>query len=160
MTEHQEHEQDQRRDHELQDPPAESAPTSSSTAFDAIDDYMNSTEEDAAPMHPSHEASTSDTSLRETNLSEADGDFRSAPSPEHAAVFQGAGSLALSQLPKELRPSPPTVCQVCPGSLWTGSPRDAQCWCRIMHFTSWSSNAPYQRIACDGIAIAEQMAGE
>jgi hypothetical protein len=154
MTEHQEHEQNQ--DQEPQDPPAESAPTSSSNAFDAIDDYMNSTEEEAPSMHPSHGVSEN-----ETNLSEADGDFRSvAPSPEHAAVFQGAGSLALSQLPKELRPSPPTVCQVCPGSLWTGSPRDAQCWCRIMHFTSWSSNAPYQRIACDGIAIAEQMAGE
>jgi hypothetical protein len=157
MTEHQEHEQDQ----EPQDPPTEVATTSSSNAFDAIDDYMNSTEEETPSMPPSHEASTSDRSLSEANLSEADGDFRNvAPSPEHAAVFQGAGSLALSQLPKELRPSPPTVCQVCPGSLWTGSPRDAQCWCRIMHFTSWSSNAPYQRIACDGIAIAEQMAGE
>ena len=46
MTEHQEHEQDQ----EPQDPPAESAPTSSSNAFDAIDDYMNSTEEEAPSM--------------------------------------------------------------------------------------------------------------
>jgi hypothetical protein len=155
MTEHQEHEQGR----EPQDPPTasiESATTSSSNAFDAIDDYMNSTEEETPSMPPSREASEN-----EASLSEVDGDFRNvAPSPEHAAVFQGAGSLALSQLPKEIRPSPPTVCQVCPGSLWTGSPRDAQCWCRIMHFTSWSSNAPYQRIACDGIAIAEQMAGE
>ncbi|AME28166.1 LysR family transcriptional regulator [Burkholderia sp. PAMC 26561] len=44
------------------------------------------------------------------------------------------------------------------GSLWTASPHDVQCWCRIMHFTSWSTNAPYQRIACDGIAIASDQA--
>ena len=126
--------------------------------FAAMDDYMNSTEEATPSMND-----LADPSAHESGLSpsEAAGDCHNVPpSPANAAVFQGAGSLALSQLPKELRPSPPTVCQVCPGSLWTGSPRDAQCWCRIMHFTSWSSNAPYQRIACDGIAIAEQMAGE
>jgi hypothetical protein len=47
---------------------------------------------------------------------------------------------------------------MCPASLWTASPHDVQCWCRIMHFTSWSTNAPYQRIACDGIAIASEQA--
>jgi hypothetical protein len=75
-----------------------------------------------------------------------------------AALLPNAGSMALSQIPKERRPRPSTVCEVCPASLWTASPHDVQCWCRIMHFTSWSTNAPYHRIACDGIAIASEQA--
>ena len=123
--------------------------------FAAMDDYMNSTEKAELvdePMPGSHAApdleSQVDSRLTPGATSQAD----------PAALLPNAGSMALSQIPKERRPRPSTVCEVCPASLWTASPHDVQCWCRIMHFTSWSTSAPYHRIACDGIAIASEQA--
>ncbi|QIE29822.1 hypothetical protein [Caballeronia sp. SBC2] len=131
--------------------------------FAAMDDYMNSTEVpksdlESIPgsmpgvMPDSHPAPDQEALA-------ASRPIPGATSPaDPAELFPNTGSMALSQIPKERRPRPSTVCEVCPGSLWTASPHDVQCWCRIMHFTSWSTNAPYQRIACDGIAIASDQA--
>ena len=137
--------------------PASSAPPTN--VFAAMDEYMNSTEEPES----SHESIRS--SMPDSHAApdpEALADFRPTPgatsTADPAALLPNAGSMALSQVPKERRPRPSTVCEVCPASLWTASPHDVQCWCRIMHFTSWSTSAPYHRIACDGIAIASEQA--
>jgi len=129
--------------------------TSSAPATDvfaAMDDYMNATEEpESTPESPGA-----------APAGEVPADFHEVPNgaahADPAALLPSAGSMALSQIPKERRPRPSTVCEVCPASLWTASPHDVQCWCRLMHFTSWSTSAPYHRIACDGIAISTEQA--
>jgi len=130
--------------------------------FAAMDDYMNSTEvlkSDLESIPCSMPGVMTNTHAAPDQ--EALGASRPMPvatsEADHAAL-PNASSMALSQIPKERRPRPSTVCEVCPASLWTASPHDVQCWCRIMHFTSWSTNAPYHRIACDGIAIATEQA--
>ena len=146
-------------------------PAPETDVFAAMDDYMNSTEEpvsDHESIHGAIPTSMVDSipgSIPGTHTApgqEAPAASRPMPgatSQAHpAALLPNAGSMALSQIPKERRPRPSTVCEVCPASLWTASPHDVQCWCRIMHFTSWSTNAPYHRIACDGIAIASEQA--
>jgi hypothetical protein len=129
--------------------------------FAEMDDYMNSTEE---PDHESiygsmHDSIPGSHEAPGPEVAAASRPIPGATSPaDPREPLPNAGSLALSQIPKERRPRPSTVCEVCPASLWTASPHDVQCWCRIMHFTSWSTNAPYHRIACDGIAIASEQA--
>ena len=137
--------------------PASSAPATN--VFAAMDEYMNSTEE----LESNHESIRNSMPYSHTAPHPEDlADFRPTPgatSPaDPATQLPNAGSMALSQISKERRPRPSTVCEVCPASLWTASPHDVQCWCRIMHFTSWSTSAPYHRIACDGIAIASEQA--
>jgi hypothetical protein len=131
--------------------------------FASIDDYMNSTEEPGSEPDSIH-GSMADSIPGSHPAPDREAPAASRPMPgatsqaDPAALLPNAGSMALSQIPKERHPRPSTVCEVCPGSLWTASPHDVQCWCRIMHFTSWSTNAPYHRIACDGIAIASEQA--
>ena len=138
-------------------------PAPETDVFAAMDDYMNSTDEPESD-HESIHGAIPDSIPRSQPAPDQEASAASRPMPgatppaDPAALLPNAGSLALSQIPKERRPRPSTVCEVCPASLWTASPHDVQCWCRIMHFTSWSTNAPYHRIACDGIAIATEQA--
>ena len=141
-------------------------PAPETDVFAAMDDYMNSTEEpvsDHESIHGAIPTSMADSMPRFQPALDREATAASRPMPgttsqsDHAAL-PNANSVALSQIPKERRPRPSTVCEVCPASLWTASPHDVQCWCRIMHFTSWSTNAPYHRIACDGIALASEQA--
>jgi hypothetical protein len=137
--------------------------TPATDVFAAIDDYMNSTEVPESDLE-SVPGSTPGVMPDSHAAPDREASAASRPMPGATAPadarepLPNAGSMALSQIPKERRPRPSTVCEVCPASLWTASPHDVQCWCRIMHFTSWSTNAPYQRIACDGIAIATDQA--
>lgn len=142
-------------------------PAPETDVFAAIDDYMNSTGEPELDHDSIHGAIPG--SMAHSIPGSHTAPSQEAPTASHpmpgatsqanpAALLPNAGSMALSQIPKERRPRPSTVCEVCPASLWTASPHDVQCWCRIMHFTSWSTNAPYHRIACDGIAIASEQA--
>ena len=66
------------------------------------------------------------------------------------------GSLTLSQLPKERRPKPSTVCEVCPASVWFASPKEVKCFCRVMHLISWSTAEPNELTHCDGLALASE----
>jgi hypothetical protein len=138
-------------------------PAAESDVFAAMDDYMNSTDEPESD-HDSIHGAIPDATPGSHAAPSQEAPAASRPMPgatsqaDPEALLPNAGSMALSQIPKERRPRPSTVCEVCPASLWTASPHDVQCWCRIMHFTSWSTNAPYHRIACDGIAIASEQA--
>lgn len=66
------------------------------------------------------------------------------------------GSLTLSQVDAKRRPSPSTVCEICPASVWMASPREVKCYCRIMHLITWSTTEPHALTHCDGIALAEE----
>ena len=68
----------------------------------------------------------------------------------------GIGSLTLSQLPKDRRPNPSTVCEICPASVWLASPKEVKCFCRIMHLMSWTTSEPNHLTHCDGLAMAEE----
>jgi hypothetical protein len=162
--------QDQ-NDHQTDNPPAfpeeihqagyeGSAGSASATAgFAAMDDHLKSTEEPELEHAPMPGSMPDSHAALDPEALAASRPTPGATSPaDPAALLPNTGSLALSQIPKERRPRPSTVCEVCPASLWTASPHDVQCWCRIMHFTSWSTSAPYHRIACDGIAIATEQA--
>ena len=48
-----------------------------------------------------------------------------APAVEGMAPI---GSLTLSQIKKERRPDPSTICDVCPGSLWYASTGELKCY--------------------------------
>ena len=134
-------------------------PAPGTDVFAAMDDYMNSTDEPESAPESIPNATPGSHAAPGQEAPAASRPMPGATSQaDPAALLPNAGSMALSQIPKERRPRPSTVCEVCPASLWTASPHDVQCWCRIMHFTSWSTNAPYHRIACDGIAIATEQA--
>lgn len=130
--------------------------TKAGNARDALTECMDSSGPAAAresaddPVMEQYPAQEDLPSMNAVDMNSADSTQQSL----HA--LPTVGSLALSQVGRERRPRPSTVCEVCPASVWSASPHDLQCYCRIMHIVSWSNSHPYHRIACDGIDIATQ----
>jgi hypothetical protein len=131
--------------------------TNSNSALNMLDEYMNSDEAScAAPTDAPSSAHTTEP-LDDPTTRPVDGSADPAiahPHPGGASPLPTVGSMALAQLPRDRQPRPSTVCQVCPAGMWSGSPVDLECYCRIKHQPSWTSSNPYERIVCDGIAIA------
>ena len=67
------------------------------------------------------------------------------------------GSATLARLPQGRRPSPSTVCEICPKSNWFVLPKEVRCYCRLMHLVSWTSNDPAAAVSqCDGALMGEE----
>ncbi len=65
-------------------------------------------------------------------------------------------SPVLLALESARRPNPPTACQACPGAVWFLSKTSLNCFCRVMHVQTWSSDAPTPLMGCDGQVLAKQ----
>ena len=73
-----------------------------------------------------------------------------APSaPEHE-------SPALSLLDSSRLPDPMPVCGACPKSMWFSSTKLVQCYCRMMHVVTWTSEDPQPIMVCDGILMEDE----
>lgn len=68
-------------------------------------------------------------------------------------------SSTVQRLPRNRRPSPSTVCETCPASVWYTMQSQVKCYCRVMHLHSWDSEEPKPLTSCDGreAALAELM---
>lgn len=80
--------------------------------------------------------------------------FRQVTNPDDAPA-PAAESQTLEGLDKSRRPSPRTVCEACPNSVWFASPVEVRCYCRVMYLVTWSSKDPQQITACDGLYIGQ-----
>jgi len=77
------------------------------------------------------------------------------PTPSEAlADLPPYVSPTLEKLDARLRPSPSTVCEACPGSVWFAGKDGVKCFCRVMHLITWSSEEPNAMTACDGEVMA------
>lgn len=65
-------------------------------------------------------------------------------------------SPTLMKLPQSQRPTPSTVCEVCPASVWFSSPAGLKCFCRVMHLYTWTKDDPNALSACDGEVMARE----
>ena len=65
-------------------------------------------------------------------------------------------SPTLKQLPQNRRPSPSTVCERCPASVWFISTVAVKCYCRVMHLMTWSPQEPNAMTQCDGEVMARE----
>ena len=72
-----------------------------------------------------------------------------AEDPESMAM-PAMGSPTIARLPKALRPSPSTLCEICPASLWLSSATSLQCYCEQMRVIIWSTAAQSAITECDG----------
>jgi len=63
-------------------------------------------------------------------------------------------SPTLQKLDARLRPSPSTICEACPASVWLSGKDGVKCFCRVMHLITWSSEEPAATQACDGEVMA------
>ena len=63
-------------------------------------------------------------------------------------------SPTVSSLPAHRKPGP-TACTACPAAVWYVLPQKVQCYCRIMHAESYTSDMPSDRVQqCDGLIIS------
>ena len=79
-----------------------------------------------------------------------------------------AGDLAEEQLPPAIQgstlealdtsrhPTPATVCEQCPNSIWLASEAEVKCYCRIMYQVVWTSLLPNSLTHCDGQFITQE----
>ena len=77
---------------------------------------------------------------------------------EQAASARASGlsyvSPTMQRLPKSRRPSPSTLCEACPASVWYVTPKQMRCFCRVMHLMSWRDDEPHEIQECDGYEMA------
>lgn len=59
-------------------------------------------------------------------------------------------SPTITNLQKDQRPQPSTVCETCPASVWLKSPVELKCYCRVMHLVTWGPEDKTVLTACDG----------
>lgn len=64
-------------------------------------------------------------------------------------------SPTLLLLAKNRRPSPSTICEICPASVWFTTAETVECYCRVMHLKSWTGEEPRALNSCDGQVQAE-----
>ena len=76
---------------------------------------------------------------------------RNESAPQETPVK--ASSPTLTGLDASRRPAAETVCETCPHSVWFSSPREVQCYCRVMYLVTWRSTEPQQISACDGPSL-------
>ena len=81
---------------------------------------------------------------------------QSPQSLEPIADSSQLGSMTLVQLPSSRKPSPSTVCEICPASMWYATPKTVRCYCRVMRLISWSTDEPTEMTHCDGMHLASQ----
>lgn len=60
----------------------------------------------------------------------------------------------LRNLDPSRRPSPSTVCEVCPAAQWMVTEIDVACYCRFTHKLSWESKERVPIQACSGLIDA------
>ena len=111
------------------------------------------TSSSAAPRAPQTDALYPDTHEDQTHENEA---TTPPEDDDQASALPSVGSAALAALPRERRPKPSTVCEICQASLWFASKEEVKCYCRVMHVVSWSTNEPNALTHCDGIEIANE----
>lgn len=79
---------------------------------------------------------------------------QSDPQDGVIAEFPPYVSPTLLRLDARLRPSPSTICEACPASVWFKTADGVACFCRVMHLKTWSSEEPKALEACDGEVAA------
>ena len=48
-----------------------------------------------------------------------------------------------------------TACAVCPNSLWYGTAKKVECFCRLMHAVTWNADSKQSITHCDGLFVEE-----
>lgn len=64
-------------------------------------------------------------------------------------------SPVLVQIRPGRRPSPMPVCGACPKSVWWATAKKLECYCRLMHARTWTSEDPEPIETCDGFLTRE-----
>ena len=62
-------------------------------------------------------------------------------------------SPTLSELEDGRHPQASTACEHCPHSVWFSTPKELQCYCRVMYLIAWRSAEPQQITLCDGVFL-------
>ena len=94
-------------------------------------------------------------------------DFLADLEPEHQesmeegdddpfAMGDTPSSLVLQRLDPSRRPSPRTICERCPNSVWFSTPKEVSCYCRVMFLKTWTSKEKNVFETCDGIFLVEE----
>lgn len=65
-------------------------------------------------------------------------------------------SPTLAMLDAKRRPNPLPICAGCPQSLWFASAEHVQCYCRLMHAVTWTSETPIAILQCDGAVMSTE----
>lgn len=92
--------------------------------------------------------------------SKGKGKAEKAPAPSKPAKVERIGSPTLENIPKDRRPNPSTVCEVCPASMWFATPTEVKCYCKEMYLITWSTSEPGPLTSCDGMIRAMEKAAE
>lgn len=74
--------------------------------------------------------------------------------PDGVVEFPPYVSPTLLRLEARLRPSPSTICEACPASVWYTTADGVTAFCRVMHLKTWSSEEPKALESCDGEVTA------
>lgn len=77
---------------------------------------------------------------------------------DHSSATEAFGTIyespTLSRLPRDVRPSPSTVCETCPAAVWYALPGELRAFCRVMHVQVYSNEEKNDLQACDGREMA------